>query len=226
VGISQYVQFSYYGFRNNTDDVAVLRAELQNVQKIMVEDIGEKKEKQLDNVRADNDKLKEELLNFKSQSIATCKELSQKIKHLEDENGDLKEKFFHADAQSESLQVDVKTRQSNLDQLKQNLQEVTRGSDQKSNEIGHLKSEIASLQDVTKENLSSEQTKANSLEVKLETLQNRLSSQKARVSDLTDELATLQRHYDEQCHSNDEIKGHLGEVQSSLQESQRHKGNL
>ena len=37
--------------RNNTDDVAVLRSELQNVQKIMVEDIGEKKEKQLDDLR-------------------------------------------------------------------------------------------------------------------------------------------------------------------------------
>ena len=43
---------------NNSDDVAVLRSELQNVQKIMVEDLGEKKEKQLENLRSENLELK------------------------------------------------------------------------------------------------------------------------------------------------------------------------
>ena len=37
--------------RNNTDDVAVLRSELQNVQKNMVENIGEIKEQQLSDLR-------------------------------------------------------------------------------------------------------------------------------------------------------------------------------
>merc|ERR1712228_614350 len=44
--------------KNNTDDVAVLRTELQNVQKIMVEDIGEKKEKKLEDLRSENEALK------------------------------------------------------------------------------------------------------------------------------------------------------------------------
>ena len=39
----------------------MLRSELQNVQKIMVEDLGEKKEQQLGLLREENDKLRTEL---------------------------------------------------------------------------------------------------------------------------------------------------------------------
>jgi len=50
--------------KNNTDDVAVLRSELQNVQKIMVEDIGEKKEKKLEDLRSENEALKIEVAKY------------------------------------------------------------------------------------------------------------------------------------------------------------------
>ena len=87
--------------RNNSDDVAVLRSELHNVQKIMVEDIGEKKEQQLADLRTNNEKL----VQLKSESTSKLSSLTQKVQEVEEEKEDLKEKFYCADAQSESLKA-------------------------------------------------------------------------------------------------------------------------
>ena len=100
------VKNSYFlHHRNNSDDVAVLRSELHNVQKIMVEDIGEKKEQQLADLRNNNEKLKEELVQLKSESTSKLSSLTQKVQEVEEEKEDLKEKFYCADAQSESLKA-------------------------------------------------------------------------------------------------------------------------
>ena len=87
--------------------MAVLRSELHNVQKIMVEDIGEKKEQQLADLRTNNEKLKEELVQLKSESTSKLSSLTQKVQEVEDEKEDLKEKFYCADAQSESLKANT-----------------------------------------------------------------------------------------------------------------------
>ena len=52
-------------FRNNVDDVAVLRSELHNVQKVMMNDIHEIKttDTKLDELRQENEMLKSELSN-------------------------------------------------------------------------------------------------------------------------------------------------------------------
>ena len=72
--------------KNNTDDVAVLRSELQNVQKIMVEDIGEKKEKKLEDLRNDNETLKIELAKLSQASEAKDTQWSQQITQFEGKN--------------------------------------------------------------------------------------------------------------------------------------------
>ena len=73
----------------------------------MVEDIGEKKEQQLADLRTNNEKLKEELVQLKSESTSKLSSLTQKVQEVEDEKEDLKEKFYCADAQSESLKANT-----------------------------------------------------------------------------------------------------------------------
>ena len=66
-----------------TDDVAVLRSELQNVQKIMVEDIGEKKEKKLDDLRSENEGLKIEVAKLNQDSQSKNTQWNQQVSQLE-----------------------------------------------------------------------------------------------------------------------------------------------
>ena len=97
--------------------MAVLRSELQNVQKIMVEDLGEKKEQQLTQLRAENEELRTEL----REKASAQKAHNEAFAKLEEASEDLKEKFFSADASAEALKEELKQKQSNLDQMKQNL---------------------------------------------------------------------------------------------------------
>ena len=66
-----------------SDDVAVLRSELQNVQKIMVEDIGEKKEKKLDDLRSENEGLKIEVAKLNQDSQIKNTQWNQQVSQLE-----------------------------------------------------------------------------------------------------------------------------------------------
>ena len=66
-----------------SDDVAVLRSELQNVQKIMVEDIGEKKEKKLDDLRSENEGLKIEVAKLNQDSQSKNTQWNQQVSQLE-----------------------------------------------------------------------------------------------------------------------------------------------
>ena len=66
-----------------SDDVAVLRSELQNVQKIMVEDIGEKKEKKLDDLRSENEGLKIEVVKLNQDSQSKNTQWNQQVSQLE-----------------------------------------------------------------------------------------------------------------------------------------------
>ena len=55
----------------------------------MVEDIGEKKEQQLSDLRTNNEKLKEELQKIKSDSTSKLSTMSQRIQDLEEEKEDV-----------------------------------------------------------------------------------------------------------------------------------------
>ncbi len=201
--------------RANNDDVAVLKAELQNVQKIMVEDLGERKEKQLEDYRSENESLKSNIVH-----------LNSKIAKLEEETEELKDKFFNADAQAESLKVEASGLKSNLKKTETDLAKAKEDNAKKIEEIDSVKVELNSLQRSTNENLTVEQERIGELQVKTETLQNKLSGSESKVQDLTSEMETLQRHYDEQCQANDELKGQLCESQNNLKDLQRQKTNL
>lgn len=202
--------------------MAVLRTELQNVQKIMVEDLGERKEKQLSDVRAENDALKIDLNNVQHENA----KLSEKLSKLEEDQEDLKEKYFNADAQAESLKVELKQKQSNIDQLKQNLKDSNRNSDEQAERIGLLKAEIDALNYSSKESLNSAQSQSSAMHVQLNTLQTRLGVQDGKIKDLNRELVTIQTHYDEQVQLNDELKGQMAEMAGNVQETSRQKSNL
>ena len=202
--------------------MAVLRSELQNVQKIMVEDLGEKKEQQLCLLREENDKLRTELRERAEQEKAH----NEAVAKLEEASEDLKEKFFSADASAESLKEELRQKQSNLDQMKQNLQETSRQLNDKVEQIECLRVEIQSLRSTSADALSSEQTRLSGMQVKIETLNSRLGSQDGKISDLTTELNTLQGHYNEQCEANDELRCQLSDSQGSLQEAARARTNL
>ena len=64
---------------------------------------------------------------------------SSKINQFEEAVEDWKEKFFSADATAEALKADLKVKQANLDQIKQNLKEAQKHADEKSAEIVSLK---------------------------------------------------------------------------------------
>ena len=137
----------------------------------MVEDIGEKKDQQITDLRDKNENLIKELSDLKTNSITEMATLSQKIQKLEDEKDDLQEKFFSADAKAESLKSDMKAKQCSIDQLKQNLQSSQKNLDEQTSEILQLKNEIQILKDSSKDSLSSEQTKALSMQATIDTLQ-------------------------------------------------------
>ena len=142
----------------------------------MVEDIGEKKDQQITDLRDKNENLIKELSDLKTNSITEMATLSQKIQKLEDEKDDLQEKFFSADAKAESLKSDMKAKQCSIDQLKQNLQSSQKNLDERTSEILQLKNEIQILKDSSKDSLSSEQTKALSMQATIDTLQVKIYS--------------------------------------------------
>ena len=132
---------------------------------------------------------------------------------------DWKEKYFSADATAEALKAELKLKQSNLDQMKQNNQELKRDCNEKL-------AQIETLQNSSNQSLSDEQARVRDMQVKIDTLTSRLTSSEDKQSDLTTEISKLQVKYDKSCQNNDDLKGQFSEVQASLQEAQRHKSNL
>lgn len=208
--------------RNNSDDVAVLRSELQNVQKIMVEDIGEKKEKVIDNLRQE----KEELQKQYSELDNEHKNLKSKLVNLEESIDDWKEKYFNADAAAEAIKAELKQKQSNIDQLKQSNQELRRQMDEKDDQIEGLKTDSDAAHNDNLRTLSEESAKVRDLTAKLESLNGKYAAQESKVSDLNSQLSTLQSQYEQKVGSYSDLKSQQNELQGNLQEVQRHKSNL
>ena len=71
---------------------------------------------------------------------------------------DWKEKYFSADATAEALKAELKLKQSNLDQMKQNNQQLTR-------ECNEKLAQIETLQNSSNQSLSDEQGKVRDMQV-------------------------------------------------------------
>ena len=71
---------------------------------------------------------------------------------------DWKEKYFSADATAEALKAELKLKQSNLDQMKQNNQQLTR-------ECNEKLAQIETLQNSSNQSLSDEQSKVRDMQV-------------------------------------------------------------
>ena len=71
---------------------------------------------------------------------------------------DWKEKYFSADATAEALKAELKLKQSNLDQMKQNNQQLTR-------ECNEKLVQIETLQNSSNQTLSDEQGKVRDMQV-------------------------------------------------------------
>ena len=95
-------------FRNNVDDVAILRKELQNVQTAMMTDIHEiKSDTKLDEMRQENETLKSELSTLSLKHEADNKTHSLELKFSKEEN-------IRLQGENEKLTERVETLSSNL----------------------------------------------------------------------------------------------------------------
>ena len=95
-------------FRNNIDDVAILRKELQNVQTTVMTDIHEiKSDTKLDEMRQENESLKSELSTLSLKHEADSKTLSLELKFSKEEN-------IRLQGENEKLTEKVETLSSNL----------------------------------------------------------------------------------------------------------------
>ena len=74
-------------YRNNVDDVAVLRNELHNVQSLMMSDINEiKSDTKFDELRQENESLKSELSTITLKLAADSKTHDLEMKYSQEEN--------------------------------------------------------------------------------------------------------------------------------------------
>ena len=95
-------------FRNNIDDVAILRKELQNVQTTMMTDIHEiKSDTKLDEMRQENESLKSELSTLSLKHEADSKTHSLELKFSKEEN-------IRLQGENQKLTEKVETLSSNL----------------------------------------------------------------------------------------------------------------
>ena len=95
-------------FRNNVDDVAVLRKELQNVQTAMMTDIHEiKSDTKLEEMRQENETLKSELSTLSLKHEADNKTHNLELKFSKEENDRLR-------SENEKLSQKVESLSSNL----------------------------------------------------------------------------------------------------------------
>ena len=103
-----YIVSWYHFFRNNVDDVAILRKELQNVQTAMMTDIHEiKSDTKLYEMRQENETLKSELSTLSLKHEADIKTHSLELKFSKEEN-------IRLQGENEKLTEKVETLSSNL----------------------------------------------------------------------------------------------------------------
>ena len=106
------------------DDVAVLRNELHNVQKVMMTDINEiKTDTKLDELRQENEALKSELATISFQQVADSKTHSLELKYATEEKTRLQ-------GENEKTSIRIEELLSNLTSAEESAVSERRKTDQ------------------------------------------------------------------------------------------------
>ena len=112
-------------FRNNVDDVAVLRKELHNVQTLMMSDINEiKTDTKLDDLRKENDSLKSELSTIALQQTADSKTHKLELSYLQEEKARLSSENTKLASKMETLTLNLNSTEKSSTSTRRQLDQV------------------------------------------------------------------------------------------------------
>ena len=112
-------------FRNNVDDVAVLRKELHNVQTLMMSDINEiKTDTKLDDLRKENDSLKSELSTIALQQAADSKTHKLELSYLQEEKARLSSENAKLASKMETLTLNLNSTEKSSTSTRRQLDQV------------------------------------------------------------------------------------------------------